>query len=117
MGGNGRMGRMDSVGATALMQILFSLPVFPATRAFPAPPAALEQPVPFEQAIADLSSADAGARIRALQLLRDGAFPEAAVPIAALVTDARDEVQLEAIAAELNIFLVEKIVTKKRVAG
>jgi HEAT repeat protein len=82
-----------------------------------APPAPLAQPVPFEQAIADLSSADTATRIRALQLLRDGAFPEAAVPIALLITDARDEVQLEAIAAELNIFLVEKIVTKKRVAG
>ena len=56
-------------------------------------------------------------RIRALQLLRDGAFPEAAAPIARLIADQRDDVQLEAIAAELNIFLVEKIVTRKRVAG
>src|SRR4051794_34447311 len=78
----------------------------------PSPPGAIVQPVPFEQAIADLASADPAARIRALQLLRDGAFPEAAAPIARLVADPRDEVQLEAIAAELNIFLVEKIVTK-----
>jgi HEAT repeat protein len=73
--------------------------------------------VPFDQAIRDLASPDVGVRTKAVQLLRDAAFPEAAVPLAKLVTDSRDEVQLEAIAAELNIFLAEKIVTRKRVAG
>src|SRR5262249_26586903 len=77
----------------------------------PAPPAQ----VPFETAIGDLSSPDAGVRLRAAQMLKDGAFVDAAVPLARLVADPQDEVQLEAIAAELNIFLAEKIVSRRRV--
>jgi HEAT repeat protein len=71
--------------------------------------------VPFEQVAADLSSAHSSVRLRAARLLKDAAYPEAAVPLARLVTDPADEVQFEAIAAELNIFLAEKIVTRKRV--
>jgi HEAT repeat protein len=71
--------------------------------------------VPFEQVEAELSSRDAGARLRAARLLKDAAYPEAAVPLAKLLTDVEDDVQIEAIAAELNIFLAEKIVTRKRV--
>jgi len=71
--------------------------------------------VPFEQATRDLTSADAGARLRAAQMLKEAAYPEAAVPLARLLTDSEDDVQLEAIAAELNIFLAEKIVVRKRV--
>ena len=48
-------------------------------------------------------------------MLKEAGYPEAAVPLAALVTDPDDEVQLEAIAAELNIFLAERIVPRKRV--
>ena len=44
-------------------------------------------------------------RLRTVRMLKDAAFPEAAVPLARLVTDPEDAVQLEAIAAELNIFL------------
>jgi HEAT repeat protein len=55
--------------------------------------------------------------LKAVQLLRDAAYPEAAVPLAKLVGDPSDEVQLEAIAAELNIFLAERIVLRKRVGG
>jgi HEAT repeat protein len=71
--------------------------------------------VPFEQAIQDLSNADATVRFRAAQMLKEAAYPEAAVPLAKAVTDPQDEVQLEAIAGELNIFLAEKIVPRKRV--
>jgi HEAT repeat protein len=71
--------------------------------------------VPFERAVADLASRDPGTRLKAVQLLKDAAYLEAAVPLAPLVTDPRDEIQLEAIAAELNIFLAEPVVTKKRV--
>ncbi len=49
-------------------------------------------------------------------MLKEAPYPEAAVPLAALVTDTRDDVQLEAIAAELNIFLTEPVVPRKRVA-
>jgi HEAT repeat protein len=69
----------------------------------------------FEQNSRDLASPDAGVRLRAVQLLKEAAYPEAAVPLAKLVTDPEDAVQLEAIAAELNIFLAEKIVSRKRV--
>src|SRR5438093_6821128 len=71
--------------------------------------------VPFEQAIRDLTSQDPGARMRAVQLLKATPYPEAAVPLAKVVTDPEDEIQLEAIAAELNVFLAEKIVPRKRV--
>jgi HEAT repeat protein len=72
--------------------------------------------VSFEAAINDLASPDAGTRLRAVQLLKPVAYPEAAVPLAALVMDPQDDVQLAAIAAEVNIFLAEPVVTKKRVA-
>ena len=71
--------------------------------------------VPFEQAVSDLSSADASARLRAATLLKGAAYPEAAIPLAKAVGDSQDAVQLEAIAAELNIFLANKVVPKKRV--
>ena len=54
-------------------------------------------------------------RLRTVQMLKDAAYPEAAVPLSKLVVDPQDEVQLEAIAAEVNIFLAEKIVSRKRV--
>src|SRR5256885_14473788 len=76
---------------------------------------ALASQLPFEQATRDLTSSDPGARMRAVQLLKAAAYPEAAVPLARVVTDPEDEIQLEAIAAELNVFLAEKIVPRKRV--
>ena len=72
--------------------------------------------VPFEQAATDLTSSDAGTRLRAVLLLKQSSFPEAAVPLAALLTDPQDDIQLEAIAAEMNIFLAEPVVPKKRIA-
>jgi HEAT repeat protein len=70
--------------------------------------------VSFEQATADLASPDAATRLRAVKLLRTAAYPEAAVPLAALVTDSDDDVQLEAIAGELNIFLAAPVTGRKR---
>ena len=78
-------------------------------------PAASAQ-ISFEQAAVDLASPDAKVRLRAVQLLKGAAYPEAALPLARLLTDPQDDVQLEAIAAELNIFLTEPIVPRKRVA-
>jgi len=71
--------------------------------------------MPFEQAARELSSPDRDARLRAARLLKESAYVEAAVPLALLVTDPDDAVQLEAIAAELNIFLAEKIVSRRRI--
>jgi HEAT repeat protein len=71
--------------------------------------------VPFDEAVAALANADAAARLRTIRMLKDAAYPEAALPLARLVTDPDDAVQLEAIGAELNIFLAEKVVTRRRV--
>ena len=71
--------------------------------------------ITFEQTTADLKSPNADVRLRAVELLKDAAYPEAAVPLAAVITDLDTDVQLEAIAAELNIFLAEKVVSRKRV--
>jgi HEAT repeat protein len=69
----------------------------------------------FEQTTADLASPDPATRRRAAQKLKEAAHLEAAVPLAPLITDPQDEVQFEAIAAELNIFLAEPVVPRKRV--
>jgi HEAT repeat protein len=71
---------------------------------------------PFAQAISELGSGDASVRHRAAQALKQGAPDDAALPLVPAIGDAEDAVQLEAIAAEVNIFLVEKVVTRKRVA-
>jgi HEAT repeat protein len=89
--------------------LLVALSALPAMAAGPAQ-------VTFEQATRDLASPDAATRLRAAQMLREAAYPEAAVPMAALVTDPEGGIRLEAIAAELNIFLAEKIVPRKRLA-
>jgi HEAT repeat protein len=70
----------------------------------------------FEQVIGRLGSSDSGTRLEAVRLLKDAAHAEAAAPLAALVLDPDDRIQVEAIAAELNIFLAEKVVSRRRVA-
>ena len=76
---------------------------------------ALSAQVPFEQAAKDLASSDPATRLRTVQMLKQAAYPEAAIPLAAAVTDAQDDIQLDAIAAELNIFLAERVVPRKRI--
>lgn len=71
--------------------------------------------VSFESTIAALGSPDAGVRIKALRLLKAVAYPEAAEPVAKLLTDPVPAIRLEAIATELNIFLADKIVPRRRV--
>src|SRR5262249_20069500 len=75
----------------------------------------LSAQIPFERVAADLASRDPSIRLKAVRLLKDAAYPEAAAPLASLIIDPQDDVQLEAIAAELNIFLAEPVVTRKRV--
>ena len=120
MGRRGRTGREQRERtwiASASLAVVFSVTSpFPALPAFPARPALSVAQVPFEQIVGDLSSADANTRLKAVQLLRDAGYSEAAGPLARLIADPRDDIQLEAIAAELNIFLTERVVTRKRVA-
>jgi HEAT repeat protein len=103
------------MGKTLLFVAILSLPARPALPAPPASPASPAPQVSFEQAIQDLRNSDADVRLRAAQMLKEAAYPEAAVPLARTVTDPVDEIQLQAIAAELNTFLADKIVVKKRV--
>jgi hypothetical protein len=112
-GGARRAGRLS-----LLVLSLLTLPAFPARPALPGlvGAAVLAAQLSFEQAIGELASPDAGARLRAATLLKASGYPEAAIPLAKAVGDPQDEIQLEAIAAELNIFLANKIVPRKRVA-
>ena len=68
------------------------------------------------RAIADLRSPDADTRLAAARALKQAAPPDAAVPLAPLLADPDDAIQLEAIGAEVNIFLARKIVPRRRVA-
>lgn len=70
----------------------------------------------FDDVVRNLRNPDPKIRYSAVKLLRESKYPEAAAPIAALLTDPVDEIQLEAIAAELSFFLVEDVPAKRRVA-
>lgn len=112
-GRTGRSGRSGWMGTTLLVAL--GVPAGPAFPASPAPVALEAAQIPFEQAAADLTSPDPDTRLRTVRMLKQAAYPEAALPLAALVIDSQDEIQLEAIAAELNIFLAERIVPRKRI--
>lgn len=87
------------------------MPMLPVARLLAA---AVAIQVSFDQAIKDLESPDAGTRLKTVRMLKGAAYPEAAVPLAKAIADPADEIQLEAIAAELNIFLAEKVVPRRR---
>jgi HEAT repeat protein len=70
-----------------------------------------------DAAIANLKSPDRDTRLRAVRLVKDAAPLQAAQPLIPLISDPDDEVQYEAIGAELNIFMAEKVVSKRRVGG
>jgi HEAT repeat protein len=74
-----------------------------------------QQTVTFEQTVDDLRNDDPAVRLKAVRALEQSAYPEAAVPLAALISDPQGAIRLEAIRAELNLFLVDKIVPRKRV--
>jgi HEAT repeat protein len=73
------------------------------------------QQVAFDEAVRNLRNPDLSTRLTAVRQLRDSNYPEAAVPVAQLLTDIEDEVQLEAINAELGFFLNRPVDTRKRV--
>jgi HEAT repeat protein len=70
----------------------------------------------YDDVVRNLRNPDPKIRFAAVKLLHESKYPEAIGPIAALVVDPVDEVQLEAIGAELSFFLVEDVPSKKRVA-
>lgn len=74
------------------------------------------QQLRFDDVVRNLRNPDPKVRLSAIDLLRDAKYPEAVAPIAPLVVDPIDDVQLEAIAAELSFFL-EQDVKSKRMVG
>ena len=77
---------------------------------------ALAQQARYDDVVRNLRNPDPKVRLAAVRLLHESKYPEAMMPIAALITDPVDEIQLEAISAELSFFLVEDVPDKKRVA-
>jgi HEAT repeat protein len=77
-------------------------------------PRASEEPR-FDDVVRNLRNPDAKVRISALRLLREAQYPQAVEPIAPLVNDPVDQIQLEAIQTELSFFLVDKVPERKRV--
>src|ERR1700741_1426163 len=74
------------------------------------------QQVRFDDVVRNLRNPDPKQRAAAVRLLRDAKYPEAVAPMAPLVLDPLDDIQLEAIAAELSFFL-EQDVKSKRMVG
>jgi HEAT repeat protein len=70
----------------------------------------------FDDVIRSLRNPDPKVRLAAVQVLRESRYPDAIGPMAALVNDPVDQIQLEAIGAELSFFLVEDVPSKRRVA-
>jgi HEAT repeat protein len=81
-----------------------------------APHPVTAQTARFDDVVRNLRHPDAKVRINAVRLLREARYPEAITPMAALVNDPLDPIQLEAIAAEMAFFLVEDVPDRKRVA-
>jgi HEAT repeat protein len=73
------------------------------------------QQAAFEDVVRNLRNPDAKVRISAVRLLREAQYSEAIVPMASLVNDPVNDIQIEAIAAELSFFVVEKLPDRKRV--
>jgi HEAT repeat protein len=80
------------------------------------PAAASAQPAAFEDVVRNLRNPDAKIRLGAVRMLHEAQHVEAAGPVAAVVNDPLDNIQLEAIAAELSFFLVRDVPTRRHVA-
>jgi HEAT repeat protein len=77
--------------------------------------AAMAQQHSFDEVASGLKHPDAQTRLRAIQILKDADYPEAAVPIAAVLGDADDRVQLAAIDAERSLFTSRAVPRKKKI--
>jgi len=101
-----------SPGVRALLFVaVISLPALPA---LPTLPAFVSGQASFGDT-RDLKSTNPSTRLRAVQRLQETALAESALPLAPLINDPQDEVQFAAIAAELNIFLADRILPRRRV--
>jgi len=67
--------------------------------------------------VRNLRNPDPKVRGAAITLLRDAKYPEAIVPMAPLVLDPLDDIQLEAIDAELSFFLPDQDIKSRKMIG
>ena len=70
----------------------------------------------FDDVVRNLRNPDPKARMQALELLRASKYVEAIQPIAPLVNDPVDAIQLAAIETELSFYTVEEVSGRKRLA-
>ncbi len=77
---------------------------------------AAAQKIRFDDVVRNLRNPDPNARIDAVRMLREARYAEAITPIAPLVNDPVDQIQLEAISAELAFFMPEDVSSRKRFA-
>src|SRR5687767_15494849 len=68
----------------------------------------------FEEVASGLKHKDAATRLRAIQILKDADYAEAAGPIAAALEDPDDRVQLAAIDAERALFTARPVPRRKK---
>jgi HEAT repeat protein len=73
------------------------------------------QPYTFEEVASGLHHRDAATRLRAIQILKDADYAEAAGAIAAALADLDDRVQLAAIDAERSLFTTRVIPRRKKI--
>ena len=76
---------------------------------------AYAQTLRFDDVVRNLRNPDAKARLESVELLRDAKYPEAIEPLAPLVNDPVDEIQLETIAAELSFYVQQDVRTRRMV--
>jgi len=74
------------------------------------------QQMRFDDVIRNLRNPDPKVRVNAVRMLRDAKYPEAIAPLAPLVLDPFDDIQLETIGAELSFFLEQDVKSKRMVA-
>jgi HEAT repeat protein len=78
-------------------------------------PSVSTQQYTFEQVASGLKHQNVNTRLRAIQILKDADYAEAAVPIAAALEDIDDRVQLAAIDAERALFTSRVIPRRKKI--
>jgi HEAT repeat protein len=71
---------------------------------------------PFEEVVRDLQSPDPDTRVAAMRALAVASYPESMAPIAQLLTDPVDALQLEAIDTLLSFVTTDQVATSRRVA-
>jgi HEAT repeat protein len=77
---------------------------------------AAAQQVRYDDVVRNLRNPDPKARASALEMLAEARYLDAIEPIAPLVNDPLDAIQLQAIQAELSFYLVDEVAGRKRIA-